>query len=116
MIEERYNFMANVKEEIELIKNYINHHRLILYGMLVLLVILSISVVITLKLVLPSSISNTTPKAANMILPTLATAPASTAKIEPAVPLKQDYQNPFDAKTQYVNPFTQNKNPFDTLK
>lgn len=32
------------------------------------------------------------------------------------VSLKTDYKNPFDKDTQYVNPFSQYKNPFDSLK
>ncbi|HLD26893.1 MAG TPA: hypothetical protein VJB63_02985 [Patescibacteria group bacterium] len=31
------------------------------------------------------------------------------------VQLQKEYQNPFDKKTQYVNPFSSYKNPFDTL-
>lgn len=33
-----------------------------------------------------------------------------------SVQLKNEYKNPFDEKTQYVNPFSSYKNPFDTLK
>lgn len=33
-----------------------------------------------------------------------------------SVQLENEYQNPFDEKTQYVNPFSSYKNPFDTLK
>lgn len=33
-----------------------------------------------------------------------------------SVQLENEYQNPFDKKTQYVNPFSSYKNPFDTLK
>lgn len=29
---------------------------------------------------------------------------------------KADYQNPLDKKSQYSNPFEENKNPFDNLK
>lgn len=32
------------------------------------------------------------------------------------VPLKAAYENPFDQTTQYVNPFSEYKNPFDYLK
>ncbi|MBI2066128.1 hypothetical protein HYT60_01290 [Candidatus Woesebacteria bacterium] len=32
------------------------------------------------------------------------------------VELKSQYTNPFEADTQYVNPFSQYKNPFDFLK
>lgn len=36
-------------------------------------------------------------------------------KQEPKVSLQTKYDNPFDKKAQYVNPFGQ-KNPFDQLK
>ena len=32
------------------------------------------------------------------------------------VPLTEVYQNPFDQNTQYVNPFSEYKNPFDSLE
>lgn len=32
------------------------------------------------------------------------------------VGLKNEYQNPFDKSTQYENPFSDYKNPFDKLK
>ena len=35
---------------------------------------------------------------------------------KPGVELKSQYTNPFKADTQYVNPFSQYKNPFDFLK
>lgn len=35
---------------------------------------------------------------------------------EPTVELQKQYQNPFDKNTQYVNPFSKYKNPFDSLK
>lgn len=35
---------------------------------------------------------------------------------EPTVELQKQYQNPFDKSTQYVNPFSSYKNPFDQLK
>ena len=34
---------------------------------------------------------------------------------KPTVALKTEYQNPFDKKTQYVNPFKEFKNPFTNL-
>lgn len=37
-------------------------------------------------------------------------------KQEASVTLQKQYQNPFDKNTQYVNPFSGYKNPFDTLK
>lgn len=33
----------------------------------------------------------------------------------PNVALKTEYKNPFDKKTQYVNPFAETKNPFANL-
>lgn len=33
-----------------------------------------------------------------------------------AVAPETEYNNPFEAKTQYVNPFLAYKNPFETLK
>ncbi len=35
---------------------------------------------------------------------------------EPTVSLQTKYSNPFDANSQYVNPFNSYKNPFDNLK
>lgn len=32
------------------------------------------------------------------------------------VALQSQYQNPFDKSTQYTNPFSQYKNPFDVAK
>lgn len=37
------------------------------------------------------------------------------ASKEPTVSLTKDYDNPFDKSTQYVNPFSEYKNPFDEL-
>lgn len=37
-------------------------------------------------------------------------------KKEPTVKLQKQYQNPFDKSSQYLNPFSGYKNPFDTLK
>lgn len=34
---------------------------------------------------------------------------------EPTVTLTKDYDNPFDKSTQYTNPFSEYKNPFDNL-
>ncbi len=33
-----------------------------------------------------------------------------------AVTLKEEYNNPFEKETQYVNPFGDNHNPFDELR
>lgn len=38
------------------------------------------------------------------------------ASKEATVLLQKDYQNPFDKNSQYVNPFSSYKNPFDSLK
>ncbi len=35
--------------------------------------------------------------------------------IQSNITLKKEYNNPFDKKTQYVNPFSSYKNPFDSL-
>ena len=37
-----------------------------------------------------------------------------TSKVQ--VPVKVEYKNPFDKKTQYINPFSSYKNPLDFLK
>ena len=34
---------------------------------------------------------------------------------EPNVVVKSEYKNPFDKKTQYVNPFEETNNPFANL-
>ncbi len=41
---------------------------------------------------------------------------AKTVKKEPTVELKSEYQNPFDKSSQYTNPFSGYRNPFDALK
>lgn len=51
----------------------------------------------------------------------LKTFTASSKKIEKSaqvlsVALKEDYQNPFDKKAQYENPFSDYHNPFEDLK
>lgn len=45
----------------------------------------------------------------------LSKLPGQASK-EATVSLQKDYQNPFDKKNQYVNPFSSYKNPFDALK
>lgn len=37
------------------------------------------------------------------------------AAAEPSVVLTAEYENPFDKKTQYTNPFSTYKNPFDSF-
>jgi hypothetical protein len=47
------------------------------------------------------------------------TLPTKTSTIqvasEPVVVVETEYQNPFDAKTQYTNPFSTTSNPFANL-
>ncbi len=40
----------------------------------------------------------------------------SPTPLPATVELKTEYQNPLDEKTQYVNPFSEYKNPFDELQ
>lgn len=54
----------------------------------------------------------------SLVIKTLTTA---TKKISQnaevlSVALKTEYSNPFDKETQYVNPFSSKKNPFDELR
>lgn len=35
---------------------------------------------------------------------------------QPTVPLRTEYKNPFEKNTQYTNPFSEYKNPFDNVK
>lgn len=42
-------------------------------------------------------------------------APNTTKQASTVAP-KTEYDNPFDENTQYVNPFSSYKNPFDILK
>jgi len=41
---------------------------------------------------------------------------SDTSSSKATVKLKTQYKNPFDKDTQYVNPFSGYKNPFDQLK
>lgn len=43
-------------------------------------------------------------------------APKLPFQKESKVAVKEDYTNPFDKKAQYVNPFSQYKNPFENIK
>lgn len=54
----------------------------------------------------------------NLTLPQLdqAKVDRSVAPQEAQVTLQSKYQNPFDKNTQYTNPFSDYKNPFDQLK
>lgn len=42
-------------------------------------------------------------------------SPTPTPAAASDVVATTEYKNPFDSKTQYTNPFDENKNPFDTL-
>jgi len=46
----------------------------------------------------------------------MGTSTTKSAASKVTVKLKNKYQNPMSQKTQYVNPFSKNKNPFDALK
>lgn len=48
--------------------------------------------------------------------PKQAAVTTSPTPIPATVELKTEYQNPLDEKTQYVNPFSEYKNPFDEMK
>ncbi len=102
--------ITTLKEEMSQLKEYSMHHRIALYGVLFLLVLLTAAVIMTVRILFSptqNSSVNTIPPAVPPVV-----TPTSTVKVS----LQKDYQNPFDKKTQYVNPFTQYKNPFDTAK
>ena len=67
------------------------------------LVILFAVVTLIAGLVIYKTFTNSTKKLAQ-----------STEAID--VALKTEYQNPFDKKTQYTNPFNDYQNPFDQIK
>lgn len=46
--------------------------------------------------------------------PTSTVAPVQTASA--SATLKEEYKNPFDDKTQYQNPFSENENPFNNIQ
>lgn len=89
--------MSDLQAELTTIKTHLLHHRIALYGMLVLLVILTYGIIVTIQ-------SPYTP------------APGSRTGKNSAVAPQTDYSNPFDKDSQYVNPFSKYKNPFDLLK
>lgn len=53
-----------------------------------------------------------------LVYKTLTTATKKIAKTSEvlSVSLKEEYNNPFDKNTQYVNPFGDRHNPFDELR
>jgi len=81
-------------EEVNAIKN--NKKRFILIGVFLIAIITIILFIIgAFDRFLPSNLKSPLQKKA-------------------VVGLKTTYENPFDKKTQYVNPFQENKNPFVT--
>ncbi|MBI4226010.1 hypothetical protein HY612_02750 [Candidatus Roizmanbacteria bacterium] len=88
--------------EVAEVKESIKHHRIAVFAIVTFLILLTIAVNVVLR---STNIPQTTKTSAQ-----------PTQKQEVTVPLNTDYQNPFDKNTQYVNPFSQYKNPFDTLK
>lgn len=40
----------------------------------------------------------------------------SSQKVKAGLTIQEDYKNPFDTSTQYLNPFATYKNPFESLK
>ena len=89
--------MTDLQAELATIKTHLFHHRIAMYGMLVLLVILTYGIIVTIQSLYPT-------------LPGLNTGKNS------AVAPQTDYENPFNKDSQYVNPFSEYKNPFDSLK
>lgn len=113
--------MTTLKEEINELREYSKHHRIALYGVLFLLVLLTAAVIMTVKILFPSPLNS---PSTNVQIPTQNSSVSITPTVPPLVTptssvkvsLQNSYQNPFDKKTQYTNPFTQYKNPFDTAK
>ncbi len=84
-------------------KESIHHHRIVILAIVAFLILLTIAVNTLLRSTLSSKFPPTP-------------AAQSQPKQETTIPLTSEYINPFDKNTQYVNPFSQYKNPFDTLK
>lgn len=84
------------------VKTYITHHRIIIYGMLILLIVLTYGLIIMAR-------------SQNITLTIIGT-PAKPATQSTSVAPETNYANPFDKNTQYVNPFSTYKNPFDSLQ
>lgn len=93
--------MVEGKPDLATLKQSIHHHRIAVFSIVVFLVLLTFAVIALSKSLLPSSVITTGQPA---------------VKKEPKVPVKKEYENPFDKNTQYVNPFSTYKNPFNTLK
>lgn len=78
------------------VKKQKNKKLIIAVGLVGAIVAIAIAVLLTMSLKKPSLTSEN--------------------KTASEIQLKTEYQNPFDKKTQYVNPFSGYKNPFDQLK
>lgn len=96
--------MSQLQDEISAIKESVKHHRIAFYALLLFIVLLTLTVIILVKAVSP------TPQ--NPI----EDASQETSQQGASVELQTDYKNPFDKDTQYTNPFSQYKNPFDTIR
>ena len=72
-------------------------------SVLLILVLIFIAVVITGAVIVYKTMTNSTKK-------------LSKTSQELTLVLKSEYNNPFDKKTQYENPFNESHNPFDDLK
>lgn len=91
--------MNGLKQELGQVKGFLANHRIVIYGMLLVLMILSYGMITLLR---QQNSSTTTDTKSN----------SQKSAIAP----QTSYANPFDKKSQYTNPFSEYKNPFDTLK
>ncbi len=93
--------MVEVKSDLPKLEQSIHHHRIAVFSIIAFLIVLTIAIIVLSKSLIPQSST----------IPT-----QSTSKKEPDVLMKTEYENPFAKNAQYVNPFSQYKNPFDRLK
>lgn len=96
--------MQDIKNDVAQLKQSAHHHRVAFYGIFVVLVIVSISVIILLKFVLSST---PTTSARGYVMPTFAPVspyPTTTVEISPR-PSPTSSQNPFNQTSGYTNPF-----------
>lgn len=89
--------MSDLQIELAEVRTHLLHHKIALYGMLILLVFLTYGIIVTVQSL-------------------YVTPSASGTSKNSAVSPQSDYANPFDKNSQYVNPFSEYKNPFDLLK
>jgi len=92
--------MDESQQDLSSVKTHLFHHKIALYGVLALLVVVSIGLIIVLQ-----SQNRLTSK-----------APITTTTSASSIAPQNQYENPFDKDSQYVNPFSDYKNPFDSLK